>query len=36
VLLKKRAAGTIEIENYKEGFRRMSQGGARRMGQEGT
>jgi hypothetical protein len=47
VVLKKRAAGTIEIENYKEGSRRMSQGGpegwakeeprrARRMGQGGT
>ena len=36
MLLKKRAAGTIEIENCREGPRRMGQGGARRMGQGGA
>jgi hypothetical protein len=35
-ILKERVAGTREIENYREGPRRMSQGGTRRMSQGGT
>ena len=36
MILKKRAVGTIEIENCREGPRRMSQGGAKRKSQGGT